>query len=147
MEIRTATVDDLDDIAPLFDRYRQFYEFPADEEGARRFLQARFTAGDSTILLALDGSFAVGFAQLYPSWSSGRMARVFIFNDLYVLPEARRLGAGRALLDFARDFAAAEGAVRLTLSTQAGNHAAQSLYEAAGWQRDLAFQVYNLALQ
>jgi ribosomal protein S18 acetylase RimI-like enzyme len=59
---------------------------------------------------------------------------------------ARRSGAGRALLDAARAYGEAHGAVRLTLSTQVENTTAQSLYEAAGWQRDSAFFVYNLAL-
>jgi GNAT superfamily N-acetyltransferase len=38
-------------------------------------------------------------AQLYPSFSSGAMARIFILNDLFVAPEARRRGAGSALLE------------------------------------------------
>jgi hypothetical protein len=54
--------------------------------------------------------------------------------------------APAALLHAARAYGEAQGAVRLTLSTQVGNVTAQSLYAAAGWQRDSAFFVYDLAL-
>lgn len=74
------------------------------------------------------------------------MARIFVLNDLFVSPDACGSGAGRALLEAARDYGKAQGAVRLTLSTQIENTTAQSLYEAAGWQRDAAFYTYNLAL-
>ena len=58
-----------------------------------------------------------------------------MLNDLFVAVHARGSGAGRALLHAARAHGEANGAVRLTLSTQVQNTTAQSLYEAAGWQR------------
>jgi ribosomal protein S18 acetylase RimI-like enzyme len=38
------------------------------------------------------------------------------------------------------------GAVRLTLSTEVTNDAAQSLYESEGWKRQTEFYVYNLVV-
>jgi ribosomal protein S18 acetylase RimI-like enzyme len=145
--IRRATASDLERVVPLFDAYRQFYRKPPDLELARRFIAERFERGDSTIFLALgDGDDAVGFGQLFPSLSSGAAARIFILNDLYVAPSARKSGVGRALLEAAAAFGRAEGAVRLTLSTELTNTPAQALYEAAGWQPDRAFRVYHLPL-
>jgi GNAT superfamily N-acetyltransferase len=63
---------------------------------------------------------------------------------LFVTHEARRRGVGRALLQTAAEFARAEGAAWLKLSTALDNSAAQALYEMAGWQRDKAFCVYTL---
>src|SRR5712692_10170775 len=91
--VRQATIFDLDLLAPLFDAYRQFYRKPSDLGLARRFLLERFQHNQSVVFLAVrqDGS-AVGFTQLFPSFSSASAARTFILNDLFVQPEARRMG-------------------------------------------------------
>jgi GNAT superfamily N-acetyltransferase len=131
----------------LFDAYRQFYRKPSDLNLARQFLFERFHHNQSIVFLALrpDGS-AVGFTQLYPSFSSASAARIFILNDLFVQPEARRAGVGSALLAAAASLGRALGAVRLTLSTEVMNAAAQALYETEGWTRQTDFYVYNLSL-
>jgi GNAT superfamily N-acetyltransferase len=74
------------------------------------------------------------------------MARIFILNDLFVAPEARRRGVGTVLLRAAADYGRRAGAIRLVLSTEIANTVAQSLYETAGWRRDTVFCVYQLAL-
>lgn len=145
-EIRQAIVADLDLIVPLFDAYRQFYRQPSDPERARRFLLERFEHNQSVIFLSFDGAAAIGFAQLYPSFSSGSMARLFILNDLFVAPEARGRGGGAALLDAAAEYGRRVGALRLVLSTEVSNTTAQSVYERLGWKRDTAFFTYQLAL-
>jgi GNAT superfamily N-acetyltransferase len=129
---------DIDVVAPLFDAYRQFYGQRSDPEGARRFLQERLEREESIVFLAFHRETAIGFTQLYPSFSSASMARIFVLNDLFVSPKARRGGTGSALLR--------AGAVRLTLSTELTNTTAQSVYEENGWKRDTAFCVYQLAL-
>ena len=146
VSVRQATVRDLDLLAPLFDGYRQFYRLSSDLERAKRFLRDRFEHNQSVIFLAFDGSTAVGFVQLYPSFSSGAMARIFVLNDLFVAPEARRSGAGSALLRAAAEYARQVGAVRLVLSTELTNTTAQAVYEKSGWKRDNVFCVYQLQL-
>src|SRR5262245_60368886 len=117
-DIREAAMADLDQLVPLFDAYRQFYRLESDISGARQFLRDRIERGESVILLAWDGPSIAGFTQLYPSFSSGAMARTFILNDLFVAPDARRCGVGSELLQSAADFGRRSGAVRLTLSTE-----------------------------
>jgi len=145
--IRQATVSDLDILIPLFDAYRQFYRQPPDPALARQFLEGRLQRNESVILMAQqqDGE-AVGFTQLFPSFSSASAARIFILNDLFVAPSFRRQGAGSQLLGAAANFARSAGAVRLTLSTEVTNHAAQALYSAEGWKRQTDYFVYNLRL-
>ena len=92
-----------------------------------------------------DGS-AVGFTQLFPSFSSVSAARIFILNDLFVSPEARRRSVGSLLLDAAARFGREVGAVRLTLSTEVTNDKAQALYEREGWKRQTEFYSYDLVL-
>ena len=145
--VRQATIFDLDRIAPLFDLYRQFYRKPPDLDLARRFLRDRFEHNQSIIFLATRGDgAAVGFAQLFPSFSSASAARILILNDLFVLSEVRRRGVASQLLGAAAEFGRAIGAVRLTLSTEVMNETAQALYEGAGWKRQTDFYVYNFPL-
>lgn len=151
IEIARASSADIPLIVPLFDAYRQFYKQAPDLEGARHFLTARFEEGSSVIFLAFsrDGGGTrqiCGFTQLYPTFSSVSIKPLWILNDLFVAPEARRSGAGRALLERARDFASQTQARGLTLKTAVDNYTAQALYEAAGWQRDEQFYSYNLYL-
>lgn len=146
VEVRLATVADLDLIVPLFDAYRQFYLQPSEPERARRFVQERLEHGESVIFLAFADTAAIGFTQLYPSFSSGAMAPIFILNDLFVAQEARLRGAGSALLQAAANYGRQAGALRLVLSTEVTNTTAQSVYERTGWKRDTVFCVYQLDL-
>jgi len=143
--VRQAVFADLGALVPLFDAYRQFYGQAGDLAGAKAFLRDRFEHAQSVVFIAEEGGRAVGFTQLYPSFSSVSMARTFVLNDLFVAPDRRRKGIGEMLLQSAAEFARNVGAVRLTLSTAVANAAAQALYESAGWRRDEKFYVYNLA--
>jgi GNAT superfamily N-acetyltransferase len=146
IEVRQATIADLNPLVLLFDAYRQFYRQPSDLDRARCFLLERFEHNQSVIFLAFEGADAIGFTQLYPSYSSGAMARIFILNDLFVVPKARSRGAGAALLQAAAEYGRRVGALRLALSTELTNTTAQALYERTGWKRDTVFCVYQLAL-
>ena len=147
IHVRQAVLADLDAVADLFDHYRQFYGQASDLAAARAFLTARFEHGESTIFLAESEGQALGFTQLYPSFSSVSMARVFILNDLYVAPSARRHGVGQQLLKAAVIHVGQLGAVRLSLTTAVDNVTAQSLYESTEWLRDEKFYTYHLALK
>ena len=147
MSVAQATVEDLGDIVPLFDAYRQFYKQPTDLDAARAFLLDRFEHQQSVLFLARDDrGAAVGFTQLYPSFSSTSLRRIYVLNDLYVRPEARGQHVGVALLEAAAAYGRKTGAARLTLRTATDNLRAQGVYEAAGWRRDEAFLTYDLPL-
>lgn len=146
MQLRRATVADVEAIAVLFDRYRQFYEQAPDLAKARDFIQARLSADESVIFLAEDNGQVLGFTQLFPSFSSVRAARAWILNDLYVLPEARRQGVARGLLDAAADFGRSTGAARLELETDHDNRSAQALYRHMGWETYDGTLRFRLAL-
>jgi len=145
-EVRRAALADLDILIPLFDAYRQFYRRASDPMLARTFLRERLERDESVIFLATQNDAPAGFTQLYPSFSSAAAARIYVLNDLYVAPAARRCGVGAALLRHAAEFGRTQGAVRLALATEISNLTAQSLYGANGWVRDATFYHYNLAL-
>ena len=138
------TRKDLDALSVLFDGYRQFYGQPSDLPRARDWLRSRLRVGESVVLVAKRGGKTVGFAQLYPMFSSVRTARTWILNDLYVDAAARRGGVARALLDAAAAFAREDGAAGISLETTQDNAAARALYRAAGWNED-ATQWYSLS--
>lgn len=144
---RQAVLADLPVLAPLFDSYRQFYGRSPDAGAAEAFLRARFDHGESVIFLAHRADAAVGFTQLYPSYSSVSLARTFILNDLFVEASARRAGAASALLRAATGHARSLGAIRVTLNTDIQNTPAQAVYEAGGWKRDREFYVYHFTPQ
>lgn len=123
----------------MFDAYRVFYGQDSDLELAHEFLRERLGREESVVFLALDRGLerAAGFTQLYPLFSSVAARRKWLLNDLFVAPEARGRGVGRALLEAARGLAAETGARGLELATAPDNTAAQRLYESAGWKRDV----------
>ena len=146
--IRQAGPTDVDLVAPLFDAYRQFYEQPSDVALARAFIAARLERNESVIFLAERAGRPVGFVQLYPLFSSTapRPRRLWLLNDLYVAPEARASGMGRALMARARRLAEETDAVGLELATARDNLAAQRLYQSLGYRRDDGFFRYELGL-
>ncbi|MBQ5941947.1 GNAT family N-acetyltransferase [Massilia sp. AB1] len=149
MSIRTrdASHDDLPHIAKLFDLYRQFYEQAPDAELARSFVEQRFLNRESRQLVAENAAGEiVGFSQLYPSFCSVEAAPIYVLYDLFVAPDARQGGVGRALLLAAEALARMEGKARMDLTTAKTNLVAQSLYEALGWTRDEVFHTYSRRL-
>ena len=146
LRIARATANDAERIAPLFDAYRQFYKQKSDLTAARAFIAERLQRDESVIFLALNGEDAVGFVQLYPCFSSTAMKRMWILNDLFVTPEARRGGAARALMERARQWAIETKADGLWLETAVDNHPAQRLYESLGWKRDNDYYRYLMPL-
>lgn len=143
-----ATLDDLDALAALFDAYRVFYAQASDPPVARAFLQERLQRGESVIFLARDaaGGRALGFTQLYPSFSSVSAHRTWILNDLFVAPSARKRGVARALMNCARAFAIETAALRMVLETAEDNAPAQALYESLGYVRETGTRHYSLEL-
>lgn len=136
MNIVRATLNELDSLAKLFDLYRVFYLQKSDFHGARAFLKARLTNEESIIFIAYDEQAAVGFVQLYPSFSSVAMQRTWVLNDLYVKKDVRGKGFGEKLLKKAITHAAETGAKGLLLETGQDNTTAQRLYEKVGFTQE-----------
>lgn len=144
-ELIRASLDHLEQLVPLFDGYRQFYKQHSDPERGRQFLHERLDNDESVIFLALVDGQPAGFTQLYPSFSSVSLRRLWILNDLFVAPWARGRGVGAALLTRARAWAEETWAKGLVLETAVDNPA-QHLYESLGWRRDEGALHYALYL-
>jgi GNAT superfamily N-acetyltransferase len=146
VSVRQATLADTAQVAPLFDGYRQFYRQAPDLALAHQFIHDRMALRESVIFLAQNtAGEALGFTQLYPSFSSASAGRLWILNDLYVQPTARGRGVAHALMEASRQHAIATGAKGLELST-AHDNPAQKLYESLGYQRDHVYYYYSLTI-
>ncbi|MDH3697475.1 MAG: GNAT family N-acetyltransferase [Flavobacteriaceae bacterium] len=130
-----GTLEHLDDLSSLFDAYRIFYEQSSDLKGARDFLKNRIENEESILFMAYLDNKAIGFTQLFPSFSSVSMKPLLILNDLYVDKNFRQKGIGEALLIHAQEYCRQLNYKGLALETATDNPARQ-LYEKLGWEKD-----------
>ena len=144
--VRLAEAQDLDQLADLFDQYRQFYECPPDLSAAKNWLAENLERGRSTLFAADNGSQLLGFTQLYPALCSVDLVDYFVLYDLYVIEAARRQGIARALMNAASEWAKAQGAARLDLDTARDNAPGQALYRDLGYELDEVFLKFSLDL-
>lgn len=142
--INQATIQDLDQLTFLFDSYRVFYKMKSDIAGARAFISDRLTTGDSIIFVArIEDAGLVGFVQLYPVFTSTRMQRLWLLNDLYVSPPFRGKKISVSLIDHAKRHAQATGSAGLTLETAKSNYIGNSLYVKTGFVLDTDHNFYS----
>ncbi|MDX9674088.1 MULTISPECIES: GNAT family N-acetyltransferase [unclassified Pseudomonas] len=148
IQVMRATTAQLEAVAELFDAYRGFYQQPSNLAQSRAFIAERMDGDESAIFLAQDeNGGALGFVQLYPTFSSIDAHRTWLLSDLFTAPAARGRGVGRLLMNTARDFALQTGAKGLVLETATDNFTAQGLYESLGYVRDTGYYTYMLDLR
>lgn len=136
MEIRKATLADLHHLVPLFDAFRQGYEKPSDLPGATNYLADRLKNEESVIFLAVEQDEVVGFAQLYPTFSSIALKKYWSFNDLYVDPKFRKQGIAKQLIDRTKQMAKETDSMGIIIETRITSHSASFLYDSVGFQKD-----------
>ncbi|WP_422421272.1 GNAT family N-acetyltransferase [Pseudomonas sp. GZD-222] len=149
MRIIKATLEHLDLLAPLFVKYREFYGQLPYPDSSRSFLEKRLERSESIIYLALaddDDKKLMGFCQLYPSFSSLSLKRVWILNDIYVAEDSRRMLVADHLMREAKKMAKETNAVRLRVSTSSNNEVAMKTYESIGFHEDTEFKSYILPI-
>ena len=97
--IRQPYTGDIEAIAKLFDAYRVFFKQRSNLSLAQKFLGDRLNNSEFVIFCSYTSDeCCVGFAQLYPSFSSVSAKRIWILNDLFVLEPVRGMGIGTKLL-------------------------------------------------
>jgi ribosomal protein S18 acetylase RimI-like enzyme len=132
IEIRRATATDAAVVAQLLNDFNAEYDeptVPVDEfaENLRRLIEA----GEIVVLLA--GAAREGLAQLQFRASLYTAAPDAYLGELYVIPDRRGEGIGRALLEATMAAAREGGATRIELNTSTDDRAAIGLYESFGF--------------
>lgn len=116
----------------LFRGYAAFYKTEIDEGVESTVWGWIFDAGEDfwcDLAVADDGS-VLGFAQYQLMHRSLGGSKVCYLSDLFTLADARGQGAGRALIDHVRSFAAAKGCPSLRWLTAEDNETARRLYDS-----------------
>jgi len=132
--IQLATINNLNELSILFDAYRQFYDKSSDVNAAKEFLTERINNNESKIFLAFnEDKIAVGFVQLYPLFSSTRLKRFWILNDLFVDPNYRGKGYSKQLIEEAQQLCYDTNACAMLLETSITNDIGNNLYPSMGF--------------
>jgi ribosomal protein S18 acetylase RimI-like enzyme len=141
--IERATSGDLEDLLPLVAAYREFYGQRADTIRERALIAQHLNTGTSTIFIARRDGNAVGFLQLFQTFSTVWLGPSLILEDLFVDPSERGAGIATKLLERALAYSRETSAVGMFLETAMDNLSAQRVYERAGWTREGRFYKYN----
>jgi GNAT superfamily N-acetyltransferase len=141
---RQATLQDIERLTELFDAYRVFYQKEPDRKSAAAFLTERIQKDESVIFVSLNTeNIITGFTQLYPLFSSTRMKRLWLLNDLFVDPLYRGQGFSIELINAAKELCEQTNACGLTLETATTNSIGNRLYPAAGFTLNVDYNCYS----
>lgn len=144
MKIRKVEKSDLMQLSELFDGYRVFYRKESDIEGATAFLTERLEEKDSEIFVAEnDGQKLAGFVQLYPLFSSTRMKKLWLLNDLYVNPEYRGQQVSKMLIERGKQLVKETAACGMFLETEKSNLIGNNLYPKTGFKLNEGSNYYE----
>lgn len=143
MEVRRAKKNDLNELSQLFNNYRIWYEQDTDLEGAKSFLAERIRNEDSHIYVCDTSTELVGFVQLYPLFSSTRMKKYWLLNDLYVEEAHRGNGLSLKLIEQSKQLVIETGACGMFLETQITNTIGNNLYPRAGFRLNETTNFYE----
>jgi ribosomal protein S18 acetylase RimI-like enzyme len=132
MKIIKSTESYLEQLVELFEEYRLFCGAEQTPKETRAFLQNLMRNDQSVIFIAIDPETdnVMGFVNLYPSYSTLALQRLWILNDLGVSRHFRGKGVSKALIKKVQEFAKETQAVRIELKTEIKNTRARSLYKA-----------------
>ena len=130
MQIHDMTSDWLKKTLPLIAEYQRFYgAAPVSAKNWEHFSQVLADPSLGVQFVVIDASgMAAGFATLYFPMSSLKPGRSALMNDLFVLPNFRGQGLGRALIDRCLAYAHEKGHESIEWQTQLSNKDAQELY-------------------
>lgn len=148
--IRKATIQDLDQLTPLFDQYLVFYKKPSNYEKHKLYLKERIENNEAIIFMAFDDQIkdkAIGFTLIYPTFSSILLSKILILNDLFVDSTIRNNGTGEKLILKTVELAKELGVNLIRLRTAKTNVKAQGLYHKMGFVRDNLVYTYDLAVK
>ena len=134
MSIRKAKKSDLDQLSKLFNSYRMFYGKESNIDIAKKFLESRLINKDSKIFICEVNNILTGFIQLYPLFSSTRVSKYWLLNDLFVDREYRGKGYSKILIDKAKELVKQSNACGMMLETEKSNKIGNNLYPKTGFK-------------
>ena len=134
MNIREARKSDLDQLSILFDAYRMFYGKESNIDISKNFLESRLSNKDSEVFICEFDNILIGFVQLYPLFSSTRVSKYWLLNDLFVDSKYRGKGYSKLLIDKAKELVKKSNACGMMLETEKSNKIGNNLYPKTGFK-------------
>ena len=136
MNIREAETSDLDQLSKLFDSYRMFYGKESNIDISKKFLESRLSNKDSKVFVCEVNNILTGFVQLYPLFSSTRVSKYWLLNDLFVDSEYRGNGYSKLLIDKAKELVKESNSCGMMLETEKSNKIGNNLYPETGFKKN-----------
>lgn len=146
MNIKTCEINDLKQLVPAFDSYRQRYKQPSEPQKIEQFLRQMLEHKSSVIFISYEDNELTGFVQLYPSYSSIGLAPIWTLNDFYVFGGTGRKQTAEALLNAAKDLCEETNAIRIEVTTRKENHRLHKIYREYGFEKDFKYDYYFLRI-
>ena len=150
LTIRPLQKDDRQSWEILFQNYAEFYNTAVPENNTiNGFDEVWSWILDAKedfwcdVAVNADGNI-IGFTQYQLMHRSLGGSKVCYLSDLYVIPEIRGSGAGRALIDHVIEFAKTRELAGVRWLTQEFNYSARQLYDTYNPKTD--FILYNVPL-
>ena len=143
MKVREAKLSDLKNLSVLFNSYRMFYGKKFDLEVAEEFLRSRIEKKDSKIFVCDFNNELSGFVQLYPLFSSTRVSKYWLLNDLYVDVNKRGKGFSKLLIERSKELVIESKACGMMLETEKSNDIANKLYPSTGFKKNELSNFYE----
>lgn len=106
---------------------------PLPRDVQERLVPALRDIPRAVVLLAVADDAPIGIAVCFVGFSTFRARPLLNIHDLAVLPQHRRKGVARALLQAAEDYARRQGCCRVTLEVLDSNSGARELYRRFGF--------------
>jgi ribosomal protein S18 acetylase RimI-like enzyme len=129
---RRAETGDAATIAQLLHDFNTEYDdFTPGAAALTERVRELLGAGEISVLLAGDPPEGLALLRFRPSlWTQTLDCYL---EELYVVPDRRGRGTGRALMEAAMDLAREQGAAHMDLGTGEDDFAARALYESLGF--------------
>ena len=130
----------------LFQGYADFYKVTIDDTTKDAVWEWIFDADNDfwcDVIEGADGE-VIGFTQYQLMHRSLGGGMVCYLSDLFVKPEIRGSGAGRALIDHVFEFARGRGLNNVRWLTQDFNFPARMLYDTYGRKSDFILYSFNI---
>ena len=143
MNIRDAETPDLDQLSKLFYSYRMFYGKESNIDISKNFLESRLSNKDSEVFICEFDNILIGFVQLYPLFSSTRVSKYWLLNDLFVDSKYRGKGYSKLLIDKAKELVKDSNACGMMLETEKSNKIGNNLYPKTGFEKNDSSNFYE----
>tara|TARA_B100001057_G_scaffold392022_1_gene400442 strand:+ start:2300 stop:2743 length:444 start_codon:yes stop_codon:yes gene_type:complete len=143
MKVREAKLTDIKNLSVLFNSYRMFYGKKSDLNVAEEFLKSRIEKKDSKIFVCDFNNELLGFVQLYPIFSSTRVSKYWLLNDLYVDEKRRGKGYSKLLINKSKELVIESKACGMMLETEKSNDIGNKLYPSIGFKKNKLCNFYE----